>query len=370
MDNKDKKYKKNISERIGNDTGGNKRDDGENLTIYDIAKAAGVSPGTVSRTLNHVGYIKDETRSRIEKVVREMKFTPNRAARTLKTKKTGLIFLAIPDTDNPFYIDLIKAVQNVAKFNAYSLVLYYTDGKVQDEIKALKMMHENFADGMILVTFHFDQEHLKEIGRINSPLVISGVSAAQLGGRENDRYDYVGVDTGKGMYAATKHLISQGHANIAYIGGVKDLEVFRERYSGYCNALIENGIKIKEDYIFWGNYSESSGYEAGKYFMGMKERPSAVCAANDLLALGAMSAFEDEGLRMPKDMAVVGMDNIDIGFRVKPRLSSVSIAQYEIGRTAAELLMDRLNGNGKRLSRRIIFEPRLVVRESSVLIKE
>lgn len=366
----DMKDKRDIGEKGGNEPIKRRKNRGDCPTIYDIAKAAGVSPGTVSRTLNHVGYIKDETRCRIEKVVSEMKFTPNRAARTLKTKKTGLIFLAIPDTDNPFYIDLIKAVQNEAKFNDYSLVLYYTDGKIQDEIKALKLMHENFADGMILVTFHFNQEHLKEIGRINCPLVISGISAAQLGGGENDRFDYVGVDTGKGMYTATKHLISQGHSNIAYIGGVKDLEVFMERYRGYCNALIESGLKIRDDYVFWGNYSESSGYEAGKNMMGLKERPSAVCAANDLLALGAMSALEDKGVKIPENMAVVGMDNIDIDFRVKPRLSSVSIAQYEIGRTAAELLMDRLNGNGKELSRRIIFEPRLVVRESSVLVRE
>jgi len=367
MDNKDKKDHK---DKNNNKENRDKQDNRESLTIYDIAKAAGVSPGTVSRTLNNVGYIKDETRSRIQKVVKEMKFTPNRAARTLKTKKTKLIFLAIPDTDNPFYIDLIKAVQNVAKFNGYSLVLYYTDGKVQDEIKALKMMHENFADGMILITFNFEQAHLKEIDRINCPLVISGISAALLGGGEADRFDYIGVDTGKGMYAAAKHLISQGHSSIAYIGGVKDLEVFEERYKGYCNALIESGLKVAEDFVFWGNYSESSGYEAVKHFMGLKERPSAVCAANDLLALGAISAFEDKGLRIPQDIAVVGMDNIDIDFRMKPKLSSVSIAQSEIGRAAAELLIDRLNGKEKGLSKRIIFEPRLVVRESSVRIRK
>ena len=152
-------------------------------TIYDIAKAAGVSPGTVSRTLNNVGYIKEETRQKIEKVMKDLNYIPNRAARTLKTKKTGLVFLAIPDTDNPFYVDMIKSVQDVVKYNGYSMVLYYTEGKKQDEIKALKMMHEHFADGMILVNFHFTDEHKKQIDRANCPIVLSGICVSDIGGK-------------------------------------------------------------------------------------------------------------------------------------------------------------------------------------------
>lgn len=342
----------------------------EAVTIYDIAKAAGVSPGTVSRTLNNVGYIKDETRNRIEKAVRELKFTPNRAARTLKTKKTGLILLAIPDTDNAFYVDMVKAVQSTAKLHGYSLVLNYTEGKVQDEIKAIKMLHENFTDGMILITFDFKQAHLKEIERINCPLVISGISAVDLGGKETDRFDYVGVDTGKGMHTAVRHLIAQGHSRIAYIGGIKNLEVFEERFRGYRNALIDSGLQVADELVYWKDYAESSGYEAANRFLNLEDRPSAVCAANDMLAIGAIRAFEENGIRIPQDMAIVGMDNIDIGFRIKPKLTSVSIAQAEIGRTAAELLFMRLSGKEKGLSRRIIFETRLVVRESSINYKE
>ena len=144
----------------------NKKENANLPTIYDIAKVAGVSPGTVSRTLNNIGYIKEETRLNIERVMRELNYTPNRAARTLKTKKTGLILLAIPDTDNPFYVDLVKAVQQVVKNNDYSMILYYTEGKKNDEIKALKMLHENFADGMILISFDLTKEHYKEIERI------------------------------------------------------------------------------------------------------------------------------------------------------------------------------------------------------------
>lgn len=336
-------------------------------TIYDIAKAAGVSPGTVSRTLNNIGYIKAETREKIEKVVKDLKYTPNRAARTLKTKKTGLILLAIPDTDNPFYVDMIKAVQEVVKHNDYSLVLYYTEGKRSEEIKALKMMHENFADGMILINFSFTEEHRKEIERINCPLVLSSICVSQIGGREVDGFDYIGVDTEKGMYLAAKHLVMLGHTDIGYIGGRKGLEVFDERYRGYRRALIEGSVKVKEELVVWSDYTESSGYDAGKYFLTLDKKPSAVCAANDMLAMGALRAFEENGIEVPQKISLVGMDNIDVVSKLKPRLSSVAIAQYEIGRSAAELIFKRLNQQEKGPSKKIIFEPRLVVRESSIV---
>jgi len=338
-------------------------------TIYDIAKAAGVSPGTVSRTLNNVGYIKDETREKIEKVMQQLKYIPNRAARTLKTKRTGIIMLVIPDTDNPFYFDMIKAVQDVVKFNGYSMVLYYTEGKKSDEIKALKMLHEHFADGMILINFSFTNEHIKEIDRIDCPLVLSSICASHIGGNDGDRFDYIGVDTGKGIYLATRHLALQGHDSIGYIGGVRNLEVFRERYGGYCNALLDHNLHVDEKLVFWKDYTESSGYEAGKYFLSLKDRPSAICAANDLLAVGAMRAIEESGVKVPEDISIIGMDNIEITSRVRPKLSTVSIAQSEIGRIAAELIFRRLKGEETKPSVRLIFEPRLIVRESSVVYK-
>lgn len=340
------------------------------LTVYDIAKAAGVSPGTVSRSLNNRGYIKYETREKIKKVVDELEYIPNRAARTLKTKKTGLILLAIPDTANPFYVDMIEAVQDVVKHNNYSMVLYYTEGKKSDEIKVLKMMHEDFADGMILINFYFTEEHKKEIEKINCPLILSGICVSDIGGHEEDKFDYIGVDTEKGMYLATKHMIMQGHTDIGYIGGRKDFVVFNERYKGYTNALIDGNLEIKEQLVAWSeDYNESSGYEAGLYFLNIKQRPTAVCAANDMLAMGALRAFEEKMVKVPEEISLFGMDNIDMASRIKPRLSSVAIAQSQIGREAAELIFRRLASKETGPSKKVIFEPRLVIRESSVIYR-
>ncbi len=333
-------------------------------TIYDISRVAGVSPGTVSRTLNNIGYIKNETREKIETVMKDLKYIPNRAARSLKTKKTGLIMLAIPDTDNPFYVDMIKAVQDVVKHHGYSMILYYTEGKKEDEIHVLKMLHERYADGLILVNFSFTKDHLKEIDRILCPLVLSSICVSKIGGREEDKFDYVGVDTKKGIYLATRHLVKQGHSVIGYIGGYQELEAFQERFDGYRSALIDSGLTVRDDLIFWKDYHESTGYEAAKYLLSLNPRPTAVCAANDMLAMGALRAFEENSVRVPEDISLVGMDNIDAVKRLKPKISTVCIAQAEIGRIAAELVFKRLNGEEGQ-SRKIILEPRLIVQESS-----
>lgn len=341
--------------------------DPSQITIYDIANASGVSPGTVSRAMNNIGYVKEETRQKIEEAAKKLKYTPNRAARTLKTKKTGLILLAIPDTDNPFFVDMIKAVQDIVKHNGYSLVLYYTESKIEDELKALRMLHEHFADGMILINLSFTQKHLKEIETIDCPLVLSNISSMDIGGREEDRFDYIGVDSGKGIYLATKHLIMQGHNDIAYIAGDNSFEVFKERYGGYRKALIESGIKIKEELVFWKNYSELCGYEAVKHFLSLKVKPTAICSANDMMAVGAISALDEGNIKIPDEISIIGMDNIHLASKLKPKLSSVSLSQSEIGRTAVELIFDRLSGKEKGISKRVIFEPRIIVRESSVL---
>jgi DNA-binding LacI/PurR family transcriptional regulator len=340
------------------------------ITIYDIAKAAGVSPGTVSRTLNNIGYIKEETRQKVEEAASRLKYTPNRAARTLKTKKTGLLMLAIPDTDNPFYVDMIKAVQEVAKHNGYSLVLYYTDGKSSEEVKALKMLHEHFTDGMILVNFSFTSKHQKAIEQINCPLVLSSICKNVIGGNPGDKFDYIGVDTEKGIYLATRHLIAQGHTDIGYVAGPSEYILFQERFNGYRSALIDGGIKFREEFVYWENYSETCGYKAAKYFLSLPERPTAICCANDIMGIGVLNALEDENIRVPEDISLISMDNIDIASKLKPKLSTVSIAQAEIGRSAAELIILRLNGTETRPSKKIIFEPRLVVRESSIVYND
>jgi len=336
-------------------------------TIYDIATAAGVSPGTASRALNNIGYVKTETRQRVEAAVKDLKYTPNRAARTLKTKKTGLVLLAIPDTDNSFYVDMIKAVQDVCKEHGYSMILYYTDAIPAEEIKALRMLREHYADAMILVNFNFTSGYLKEIDRLQAPLVLSGICKDDIGGRPGDRFDYIGVDAEKGVFQAVRHLARQGHVRIGYIAGPAEFLLFRERHNGYLSALTESGIPYSDNLVIWCSYTESCAIRAVKSFLALSEPPTAICCANDIMALAAQRYIQDAGLRVPDDISIVGMDNLDVTTKVRPMMSTVAIAQAEIGRAAANLVFGRLAGTEMRPSIRQIFEPRLIVRESSIL---
>ncbi|MBP8988812.1 MAG: LacI family DNA-binding transcriptional regulator [Clostridia bacterium] len=338
------------------------------VTIYDIAKAAGVSVGTVSRALNRIGYVHPDTRIRIEEAAASLNYIPNRAARTLKTKKTGLILLAIPDMDNPFYFDMIKSVQEVTQANGCSMILYYTGGKASEEIKALKMLRQGYADGMILVNFSYTSRHEAEIKLISAPLVLTCLSKGYLGGHDEDRFDYIGVDAEKGIYLAVRHLAQQGHVRIGYIAGPHHIDLFKERHQGYVNALRDSGLAYDKDLAYWCHYTEPSSYDAINSFFSLKSPPTAVCCANDIMALGAFCALKDKNIRIPEDVSIVGMDNIDTTWKVTPPLSTVAIAQAEIGRKAAELLFKRLDDSGKGpiRSKRVIFEPRLIVRESSI----
>ncbi len=335
-------------------------------TIYDIAKLANVSPGTASRALNNVGYVKEETKQRVEKAAKEMQYVPNRTASSLKTKKTGLVLFAIPDMDNPFYFDLIRAVQEVVRHNGYSLILYYTELKLSEECKVFKMLREGIADGMIMISPNINTKINDHIKQVNCPMVFSSIGVSEVGGRDEDRFDFVSADTRKGIYLSTKHMIRQGHERIAYLACDKNVGVFEERYHGYLEAMNEAGITVDDSLVNWGHYTERSGYEETIELIESKNPPTAICAANDIMILGAQRACQEAGLRIPEDIALIGMDNIDTVTRVTPKLSSVFIAQYEVGQKAAELLFDRIYKKETGKSKKIIFEPRLVLRESSV----
>ena len=333
-------------------------------TIYDIAKSVGVSGATVSRAINNKGYISDELKERIYKTAKELNYIPNPAARSLKTRRTNQIMLSTIYLRDYFNFDMIEAVQNTAKSHGYSLLLNFTGDNENEEIKMLKNVRENFVDGLILVSLNFTEKHMKEIMNIQYPIVLTGICTNRIVGGEG-LFDYVGVDTQKGTYIATKHLISQGHTEIGYVGLPSKIQSWDERYRGFCMAMEEAGLKQREEYIITGGYDENFGYEAGLTYAKLKKRPTAICASADMIVIGLYRAFEHEGIRIPEDICIVGMDNIDLDTLVKPKISSVAIAQADIGRTAAELIFRRLDGSNEPFQD-IIFQPRLIVRESSV----
>lgn len=333
-------------------------------TIYTIAERVGVSPSTVSRALSGRGYCSPKTKSKILAAAKEMNYAPDHAAKMLKMRQTNKIIFAVPDICNPFYFDMINGINQVLEEHDYLMILFYTKHRLQEELKAIQTLRENVADGMIMVSFHFGEENIGAINALQAPVVLTNKYVSPDG---NDRFDYVYVDTYDGIKQSTEHLIEQGLRRIAYIGGNLSEQTGHERFCGYRDAMLHAGIPLIPRFIAESDYTESGGYTMAKSWLQGPDHPEGIVAANDLMAIGVMKACEEAGLRIPHNVAVVGMDNLDIASRVYPKLTSVALQQEEIGRKAAQILMDRMLGI-PREERAVKLMPQMVVRDSSVRI--
>ncbi len=331
-------------------------------TIYDIAKLTGLTGATVSRVLNDRGYIAEGTRAKVMAAAKQLNYVPNPAARTLKTRRTNQIMLSVPDIQNEFYFEMISAIQAVARKHDCSLLLTSTESSVKEELNILKKARENLVDGLIFVSMNISENHLKEIAAIQRPIVVSTMSANKIEGGEG-LFDFVGIDTRQGIYLAAKYLINQGHKQIGYAGLPLGTQTGEERYAGFCLAMKESGLEINQAFQFTGSYSEAFGYDTGIRIASMSQRPTAVCSGCDAIALGLYRAFEQADLSVPLDISISGMDNTYIASRVTPKMTTVSLSQDRIGKSAAEIIFERLAGT-EAPHRTLLYSPELIVRDS------
>lgn len=337
---------------------------GSTVTIYDIASKASVSAATVSKVMNNKGNISEETRNLIFNIAKECGYAPNVAARYLKTMKTNQIMILLPNVSDPFFLDLINEVQSITKEHDYILTINSTDNDQKEELRVLSNLSNQFIDGLIMIALDYTKEHYDILKKINMPVVLCTIGSGAV-----DHYeticDYVGVDAKKGIYMAVKHLIEQGHRQIGYAGLMVDHHTGHERYQGFVSAMSEFDCPIIQDYIFTGKPLENFGYKVAKAYTKMEAPPTAVCAASDIIIIGMYKAFEESAVRIPDDIAVIGMDDISLADMLKPSISSVNLAQGQIGKECAEMLYKRINGD-KSMYKSIVLQPKLVVRNSSV----
>lgn len=327
-------------------------------TIRDIAREAGVSTATVSRFLNKSGYVDGDTAKRIEYIIDKYDFTPSRTAQSLKTKRSRQIMLVVPDISNPFYSETAKTIQCMAKEKGYMTILYNTNEDALEEINAIKISSEMHIEGIILYSIHVKD-------RVVNTLLKANIHTVLANSYENCPFDSVHGIVGHGTYLAAKHLLELGHRRIAFAGGQKDSVIEARRKYGYLKATEEAGLKPNEDYCFEMGFSEDAGYKAGKYFSALTPLPTAVCCANDLIALGILAAFNECGIKVPDDIAITGMDNIVFTNTSRPKLTTVTNDSAEFGRNTADLLFDRLEGRYSGAPREVLIPRKLIIREST-----
>lgn len=336
---------------------------GKTVAIDDVARLAGVSPGTVSRAINNVGYVSEATRRKVMEAVEALGYVPNRAGRILKTAKTGLVMIAIPDNSNEIYFEMINSFQETLRQHGYSMLLYYTGGRYEEEMRAIQLFKERLVDGLFLVHFSYAEAMLEEILRLKGPVVLCGM-CNHLWANTDYPFDTISIDVYKGIFSSVKHLIHMGYRKIGYLAGTYGIEVYRQRHQAYMDALREGGLEYREDYVRWSDYSRTSGYNSSRALFQMKDRPTAICASNDHQVIGCWEAIQELGGRIPEDVAIVGMDDLEISKVLK--ISSVNMKEDYVGEEAAKLLLRRLEQSEPVSHQDIYFQPQLVVRESSL----
>lgn len=338
----------------------------QKVTIYDIAKLAGVAPGTVSRALNHIGYIKQETREKVEAAAEELNYIPTRAAQSLKTKCTGLLLVAIPDMENPFYVQMISAIQAEVRESGYSMILYYTNGSVEYENKAFDLLREHAADGMIMVNLNHITPYLSYLKKPHLPLVLCQMSDHLTDEYREYGFDDICIDTKRAAMEVVDLFCRKGHTKIGFIGGNQTLPAFLDRYHGYEESLSRHRLPQEERYVVLSeNWLEADGYKAAKELHERGDLPTAICFSHDLMALGAMDYFEEQGIQVGKDLAIAGIDNISICEKVSPPLTSVCIHQNQMGRLAAQRVLSRIHQKKTDEFIKTVLTGELICRESS-----
>lgn len=342
----------------------------KHLTIVDVARRARVAPMSVSRVINGNGYVSKDMRERVLRVVKELNYHPNALARSLKSQRTQVIGILLPDIVNPFSAELVRGIQEILLPQGYSFFISTSERSVSREQAALRALFEHRADGLIVATRETKEtnDFLMRLAEPGMPMIVVGRQF------NHPRVDYVTADHWRGAYEAVEHLISLGHENIGFIGVSLVNGAGLRRFRGYLDALRDNGLPVKgklivgPDRVTGPDYStQDDGYDAMKRLLGQRKRPTAILARNDFTAMGAMYAIRDAGLSVPDDIAIVGFDNVPLSAYTTPPLTTVDQTIFQQGREAARLILERINGDKARERREISLPCRLIIRESSQL---
>jgi LacI family transcriptional regulator len=330
------------------------------VRLKDIADRTGFSTNTVSLALRHSPRIPQQTRDVIQRAAAELNYLPNQIAKSLVSRETKTIGLVLTDINNPVLTHTAQSIELALAARGYGTLFATSNNNMAEEIRAIEMVRARQVDGILIYpTGHRQLEHLRMLRRANYPIVL-------LVGDTDAGIDAVGMDERRGAYKATRHLIDVGHKKIAIIDGTNP-QGNREKREGYQQALAEAGIAYDPALVLdpRGN-SVDRGYWAVEGAMSGKDRPTAIFAANDSLALGALRWCIKHNVRVPDDVAIVGMDNIEFGEYAGVPLSSVDYAVETLTRMAVERLM-RLIAAGDQLPEPRItqIDPDLVIREST-----
>jgi len=332
------------------------------VSLKDIAKHAGVSLATVSNVVNGYRPVGEETRLRVQRAIDELGYSPNLSARHLRNGRTGIIALAIPELNNPYFAEVAGAAIREASNHGYTLLLDYTDSDRHKELLLIEGIRERIIDGLILSPVQLERADVLS-RRSDKPLVLIGESVYGV------PHDHIAIDNVAASHAAVQHLVSLGRHRIAFIGAHPDVhrQPAHLRLHGYQEALASAGLSFDPALVVvTAQFGRHDGLIGMRELLKLPEPPQAVFAYNDLIAIGAIRAIHEANLLVPQDVAVIGFDDIEEGRFATPSLTTISPDKESIGQLAVRSLIARVEGKHVSAPADIQTPFRLVTRESTI----
>ncbi|MGW4397736.1 LacI family DNA-binding transcriptional regulator [Amycolatopsis nivea] len=326
-------------------------------TLIQVAERAGVSLASTSRALHGTGASKAMV-ERVRAAAAELGYSADAIGRSLRLKKTSQIAFAVADIGNPVYVEIMRGIHEVLAPHGYRVVVMSTGDTAASTAELMHSLHGGFVDGMIVIPLRTDDELIEQIGRAPVPVVVIGRAMSDRG------ISSVSTDSAAGIGAAVQHVVSLGRRRIGFLNGPLDTTPGSSRQRGFDEAVSAKDFTAQTDVEVAADFTVAAGIEAARKLLDRPQRPDAIVAANDLLAIGAIRAARELGLSIPRDVAVTGMDDTELGQVFLPRLTSVSLGSAERGRAAARLMLG-LADDAEAPAQQISVGTELFVREST-----
>ena len=309
-----------------------------NITIYDVAREAGVSMATVSRVVNGNPNVKPTTRKRVHEAIERLGYRPNAVARGLASKRTTTVGVIIPDISSIFFSELARGIEDIATMYKYNIILCNSDQNKDKEIHLINTLLEKQVDGIVFMGGEITQEHEETFEKSPVPIVLSATVDAKK------HFPSVNIDYEQAAHDAVKALIDEGNEKIAMLSGtLEDPINGYQKFAGYKRALLDAGREVNDDYVTIGDYTHDSGLQAMNELLELEERPTAIFASTDEMALGLIHGAQDAGYSIPEDFEIIGFDNTRLATMVRPTLTSVVQPIYDIGAVSMRLLTKYMN---------------------------
>lgn len=334
------------------------------MNINDIAKIAGVGIGTVSRVINNHPDVKDETRRKIEKIIKESNYVPNNSARNLKKSNTNTIGVLVRGVFNPFFSEMITIINQKITKNGYTMVLRHTDYLENGDAEVRNLIEfkkERRLKGIIYLGCDIKEIHKDIFKGIDIPLVLASANCNYDTGISD--FSSIGIRQSESAFNATKYLIDTGHKKIAIVLGLKeDAGLGSERLVGYIDALTKSNIEIKDEYIIYGKYSAKGAYNATKELVKNNKDIDAIFCISDIMATGCIKALIDSNIKVGKEISVIGFDGMEVSEFYNPSITTVIQPRREIAEKSVDVLFSLVNNRSE--NKHIVLDTKLVERES------